>query len=60
LVALQLGLQVFAAFDLARRRWVRGGNRWVWAVIILLGLLGALAYFALGRLDEVGGDVDGG
>lgn len=52
LVALQLALQVFAAFDLAKRKRVRGDNKLVWAVVILLGLPGPLVYFAIGRVKD--------
>lgn len=52
LMALQLGLQLIAAFDMAKRKRVRGGNRWVWVVAILLGLPGVLAYFLFGRVDD--------
>src|SRR6187431_250719 len=31
-IVLQLATQVFALVDLARRRAVRGGRKWVWAV----------------------------
>jgi hypothetical protein len=52
LVALQLGLQVIAAIDMAKRKRVRGGNRWVWVVAILLGLPGVLAYYLFGRVND--------
>jgi hypothetical protein len=52
LVALQLSLQVIAAIDMAKRKRVRGGNRWVWVVAILLGLPGVLAYYLFGRVND--------
>ena len=51
-VAVQIAVQVAAARDLGKRNRVRGGNRWLWVVIILLLLPGALAYFAFGRLPD--------
>jgi hypothetical protein len=51
-VVLQLATQVFALVDLARRRAVRGGRKWVWAVAIAFGNLpGAIAYLAAGRIS---------
>ena len=50
LVALQVGLQVYALVDLARRDAVRGGKKWVWALVVVLGgLLGAIGYIVAGR-----------
>ena len=50
LLLLQLGLQVAAIVDLVRREKVRGGNKWIWGAVIVLGeALGPLAYFLLGR-----------
>jgi len=54
LVLLQLGLQIAAIYDLVRREreLVRGGNKWVWAAVIVLGeAIGPLAYFLLGRKE---------
>ena len=51
LVALQLGLQVYALVDLVRRPAVRGGNKRVWGLIIALANLpGAIAYLVAGRV----------
>jgi hypothetical protein len=54
LLFIQLILIVIALRDLVRpERQVKGGNKWVWALIIVFGeLLGPLLYFALGREDE--------
>ena len=50
LVVAQLATQAYALVDLARRDAVRGGRKWVWALVILLGNLpGAIAYLAAGR-----------
>ena len=53
-IQLQLGLLIAAIVDLLRDdRAVRGGNKGLWAVVIVFGqLLGPLAYLAFGRLEE--------
>ena len=51
-VAVQIAVQVAAGRDLGKRQRVRGGNRWLWVIVILLLLPGALAYFAFGRLPD--------
>jgi hypothetical protein len=51
LVLLQLGLQIWALVDLARRE-ATNGPKWLWAVIIILGeLLGPVVYFIAGRKE---------
>jgi len=51
LIAVQVGTQVYALVDLARRGAVRGGRKWVWALVIALGNLpGAIGYLAAGRM----------
>ena len=53
LLSLQVILQVFAGVDLARRRTVRGGRKWVWVLVIIAGSLpGAALYLAWGRLAD--------
>jgi hypothetical protein len=54
LLVLQLILIVVALRDLFRPdRRVRGGNKRIWAIVIILGeLLGPLIYLAVGRLEE--------
>lgn len=50
LVVAQLAAQVYALVDLARRRAVRGGRKWVWTLVVALGNLpGAIVYLAAGR-----------
>lgn len=50
LVVVQLSTQVYALVDLARRDAVRGGRKWVWALVVALGNLpGAIAYLIAGR-----------
>ena len=53
LLALQVIVQVFACADLARRRSVRGGRKWVWVLVILAGSLpGAALYLGYGRMPD--------
>lgn len=51
LIVLQLILLVLALWDLTRpERRVRGGNKLVWGVVIVLvSMFGPLAYFLFGR-----------
>jgi phospholipase D-like protein len=51
---VQLGLLVVALRDLLRpERRVRGDNKLVWVVIIVLvNIIGPILYFAVGREDE--------
>ena len=53
LLILQLVLLALALWDLTRpERRVRGGNKLVWGVVIvLISMFGALAYFLFGRED---------
>ncbi|MCX6000904.1 MAG: PLDc N-terminal domain-containing protein, partial [Chloroflexi bacterium] len=38
---IELGLLAFALYDLVKRPQVRGGNKWIWAVVIvLIGTIG--------------------
>jgi Flp pilus assembly protein protease CpaA len=53
LVLVELGLLAFALYDLVKRKRVRGGNKWVWGIIIVLfGFFGPILYFVLGREEE--------
>jgi hypothetical protein len=53
LVAVQVAVQIYALVDLARRHQVRGGRKWVWALVILLANLpGAVAYLVAGRIPS--------
>ena len=53
LILIQLGLMVAALIDLERsERRVRGGNKLVWAlVIVFVNIIGPIVYFVAGR-DE--------
>jgi hypothetical protein len=54
LILIQLVLMALALRDLLQEdRKVRGGNKGIWAVIIIFGeILGPLVYLAFGRLEE--------
>lgn len=54
LVMIQLVLVILALYDLTRpERRVRGDNKVVWALVILLfQMLGPLAYFLIGREND--------
>ena len=53
LVLVELGLLAFALYDLIKRKRVRGGNKWVWGIIIVVvEFLGPILYFVLGREEE--------
>jgi hypothetical protein len=53
LLALQIVLMGVGLYDLTRpERRVRGGNKLVWGVVIVLGeLIGPIVYFFFGRED---------
>jgi len=53
LALLEIGLLVVAVVDLLREdRQVRGGNKGIWAVIIVfVNLIGPIAYLLVGRRD---------
>lgn len=54
LIAVQLALMIVALRDLVRpERRVRGGPKWVWAIVIVFGeLLGPAIYLLAGRENE--------
>lgn len=53
LIILQFAVQVYALVDLYRRGGARS-NTPVWVVVIVLGqLIGPIAYFVLGRKEDV-------
>jgi lipopolysaccharide export LptBFGC system permease protein LptF len=50
LVVIELALLIYCLVDLIRRETVTGGNKLVWAaVIIVLGTLGQIVYLIVGR-----------
>jgi hypothetical protein len=51
LIILDLGLRLFAFLDVLKRERVKG-TKWMWALIVLLvGFVGPILYFVLGRED---------
>jgi len=53
LVLVELGLLAFALYDLIKRKRVRGGNKWLWGIIIVVvEFFGPILYFVLGREEE--------
>lgn len=53
IVLVELGLLAFALYDLLKRKRVRGGNKWVWGVIIVVvNIIGPIIYLLLGREEE--------
>ena len=52
IILLELGLMVFALIDLSKRTATRG-PRWAWIlVIVLVNLIGPIAYLLFGRQDD--------
>ena len=53
-IAIQIGLMVFALWDLLRpERKVRGDSRLMWGLIIVfVGMLGPIIYLAVGREER--------
>ena len=50
---IQIGLLVIALRDLIRRRQVVGGNKWLWAlVIVFVNIVGPIIYLLAGRKEE--------
>jgi len=58
LFLIQIALMVVALVDLFKRERVRGGNKLLWAlVIIFVNIIGPVAYLLAGREERaVGGD----
>ena len=49
LILLQIALQAYALYDIWKNRSANQSS-WLWVIVILvMGLLGPLAYFILGR-----------
>jgi hypothetical protein len=55
---LEIGLMVWALVDCVKRERVKGGNKAVWIlVIVLVNIIGPLIYFIFGREEaSVAGD----
>jgi len=53
LILVELGLLAFALHDLVRRERVKGGNKWLWGVLIVFfSLIGPILYLVLGREED--------
>ena len=53
LILVDIGLMAFALYDLVKRKQVKGDNKWVWGVIIVVvNLIGPILYFVIGREEE--------
>ncbi len=50
LLIIQVGIMVFALVDLLRAKRVKGGNKWVWGILIVfISYVGPILYFVAGR-----------
>jgi hypothetical protein len=53
LLIIELGLMAFALNDLIKRKKVRGGNKWVWAaLVVFISIIGPILYFIIGREEK--------
>ena len=53
LAAIQLGLLGFALYDLVKRNKVKGGNKILWGVVIVLvNIIGPILYLTIGREED--------
>ncbi len=50
-VIIELGLLVFALVDIFRRPRTLG-PKWVWVLVSLVGIIGPIIYFIVGRKEE--------
>jgi hypothetical protein len=53
LVAVNLVLMITALVSLTKTEAVRGGKKWVWAlVIVFINTLGPILYFTIGKKEQ--------
>ncbi|PKL31396.1 negative regulator of sigma-Y activity [Candidatus Saccharibacteria bacterium HGW-Saccharibacteria-1] len=55
IIVLQLGFQIYALIDLiiVKKKRTKNLSAFIWGIIIVLGeIVGAAAYFVLGRSEE--------
>jgi hypothetical protein len=53
IAVLQLALMIFALVHVLRHDHYKHGNRVLWIiVVIVVGIIGPILYFSLGRSDE--------
>jgi len=49
---IELGLMVWALIDISKRKYVKGNNKVVWIlIIVLVSTIGPILYFFLGRKE---------
>lgn len=54
-VLIELTLLIIALIDLVKREYVRGGNKIIWAlVIIFISMVGPIVYLIIGRQEKPG------
>jgi hypothetical protein len=54
LFLLEIGLLVFALLDVIKRKRVRGNNKIIWIlIIVLVEIIGPIIYLAIGRQEEI-------
>ena len=54
LFLLEIGLLVFALLDVIKRKRVRGNNKIIWIlIIVLVEIIGPIIYLAVGRQEEI-------
>jgi hypothetical protein len=50
---IELGLLVWALLDIIRRKRVRGGNKVVWIIVVVIfEIIGPIVYFLFGREED--------
>ena len=53
LTIIQIVLMSLALIDLLNRKKVTGGNKFIWAmVIVLINMVGPVLYFVIGRKED--------
>lgn len=53
LAVIEFGLLGFALYDLVKRNRVKGGNKLVWGLlIVVVGIIGPVLYLTLGREED--------
>lgn len=54
-VLIEVALLIIALMDLVKREYVRGGNKIVWAlVIVFISMIGPIVYLIVGRQEKPG------
>ncbi len=52
IIIIELGLLALGLRDLIKRKQVKGGNKWVWGIVMFVGIIGPIVYFVAGRGEE--------